>query len=73
MPPPAIEITSKKEITLRALIIFCMEGIWRDAFLKALTPIIIMVLALASSLGPLYLMGAFHIQQLDLQKNLTLQ
>ena len=51
MPPPVIEITSKKEITLRALIIFCM----REAFLKALPPVILIVFVALVSLLPLAL------------------
>ena len=39
------------------------DNIWRDAFLRALTPALIMILALAASLTPLYLIGQVHIQQ----------
>jgi hypothetical protein len=35
----------------------------RDAFLKALTPVLIMVCALLASLAPLYLIGVSQIQQ----------
>jgi hypothetical protein len=38
------------------------DNIWRDAFLKALTPALIMILALAASLTPLYLVGQNYIQ-----------
>jgi hypothetical protein len=38
------------------------DNIWRDAFLKALTPALIMILALAASLTPLYIVGQTYRQ-----------
>jgi hypothetical protein len=34
-----------------------MEGIWREAFLKALTPIILITFAAMGALLPLYIVG----------------
>jgi len=57
MLPPVIEITSKKEITLIALIIFCMREIWIQAFAKA-TPVILGACLFSGfALLPLYLIG----------------
>ena len=57
MPPPVIEITSKKEITLITLIIFCMKEIWIQAFAKA-TPVILGAgLFCGFALLPLYLIS----------------
>ena len=67
MPPPEIATTSKKEITLRALIIFCMEGIWREAFFKALTPIIVITFASLAALLPLYMVGNVMLIRSDQQ------
>lgn len=52
--PPVNTATSTKETTLKALTIFCMGNVWRDAFLRALTPVIVIVFMGIVSLLPLY-------------------
>tara|TARA_Y100001963_G_scaffold59626_1_gene83383 strand:- start:1590 stop:1784 length:195 start_codon:yes stop_codon:yes gene_type:complete len=60
-------VTSTKEIRLIMLRIFCMEGIWREAFLKALTPMIVIVFATGAALLPLYTIGSvISVQQSEL-------
>jgi hypothetical protein len=42
-----------------------MEGIWREAFLKALTPIILITFAAMGALLPLYMIGNVMVLHSD--------
>ena len=44
-----------------------MEGSWREAFLKALTPIILITFAAMGALLPLYMIGNVMIMSSDQQ------